>query len=151
RGAGIWKSTDSGATFNERRAGHFQHDGSNQRLLCVPGNAGNLYFSSGTQNAPPTGQAFYECQDGDSMICTNIVGGSTSPNDGTVKYGKTVTDVNAFGTGKTQSGSGYPCFYFYGSIDQANMGYYRTCDHFKTFTSLFDSNAGPTTRYQLSF
>jgi acid stress chaperone HdeB len=82
-GAGIWKSTDSGATFKQRRAGHFQNDGSNQRLLCVSGSAGNLYFSSGTQNAPPTGQTFYG-QGGGSVTCTGIVRGSTSPNDGTV-------------------------------------------------------------------
>lgn len=115
---GIYRSTNSGATFTRVVSGAFS-GGPNVQMRSAPGEAGVFYYTSG--NDTPTGtQAFYECVDTGTVTCSAVAG---------------VTDVWAFGFGKAQTGQSYPTIYFYGEYN-GTFGMWRDDAHHSTFTQL---------------
>lgn len=116
--AGIWRSSDGGASWVKE--GYFNtgfpNSTFNARLECVPGSAGDMYFSSGSQNGPhPNDQGFYECLDKSQMLsCRKFFN---------------VKDVWAFGFGAPAlHDAAYPTIYLYGAVNNT-MGYWRSTDH----------------------
>jgi chitodextrinase len=121
--AGIYKSTDGGSTWSRVHTGAF--DVSNQsffnaQMRTVPGEAGNIFFTSGPATGDPVGKAFHRSTDGGATW--------TSVNN--------VTDVWSFGFGKAQpGGGGYPAIYIYGWVNGVG-GVWRSDDNAATWTQL---------------
>jgi hypothetical protein len=102
--AGVYKSTDGGSTWLRvytRTLGKYTVY--NAQMRAVPGEAGNIFFTAGSQVCPcPTRQSFYKSTNGGTTW-------STVAN---------VQDVWTFGFGKAKPGSdGYPALYLYGWVN----------------------------------
>ena len=103
--SGVYKSTDGGSSWNLAHAGTFDRNVSiyNAQMRTVPGKAGHIFFTSGSQTCPcPGGRAFHRSTDGGSSWST-------------VTY---VQDVWSFGFGAAKPESnGYPALYLYGWVN----------------------------------
>ncbi len=111
--AGVYKSTDGGATFTKVKDGVFTSwivDEFNAKMRCVPDHEGNLFYTAGSVQGPPTG-SFWRSTDGGATW-------TAIPN---------VLEVDAFGFGKAKPGSSYPTIYIAGWVDEA-WGIYRSTD-----------------------
>jgi hypothetical protein len=71
-------------------------------LKSVPGEAGHLFFTAGSQAPDSASQPFWHCVDTGTMSCSS-----------SDSYVTGVTDVAAFGFGATKSGDTYPALYCY--------------------------------------
>jgi hypothetical protein len=104
----------------------------NAKLRCVPGNAGDMYFSSGYQTPGPyphTDLTFEECTDSAGTVTCNAVPG-------------TIHEVWAFGFGKAKpGGSGYPAIYLAGWVNGV-YGIWESDNHATTWTKLTDFPLG---------
>ena len=102
--AGIYTSTDSGATWTRTRVGFFASegvDGFAAKLRTVPNNAGNLFYSAGDVGGSVTG-SFYKCTDGGTTF--NAVAN--------------VLEVRCFGFGAAKPGGvGYPAIFIVGWVN----------------------------------
>jgi hypothetical protein len=144
--AGIYKGVYNGSTWTWTTAlsGHIDAvDGFSAKLRSVPGNAGDMFYSSGnaTPGPYPHNTLFYECTDSAGTVTCSSV--------------SNIKEVWAFGYGAAISGgSGYPSIYIAGwaNCGQTGInncpsgasgytwGIWRSTDHASTWKFL---NAAP--------
>jgi hypothetical protein len=125
RAAGIYQSTDGGATWSHVYARSFPNSGYSAQMRSVPEQAGHLFFTSGTQSAPhPAEQAFYRSTDGGKTW--NVV--------------PDVKEVFSFGFGKAPPGRSYPAIFIYGWVNRV-LGIWRSDDNASTWKQM--SNGFP--------
>ena len=122
--AGVYKSTNSGSSWSLVHSGIFDTSNASQfnaTMLAVPGQAGNLFYTSGQQAPlPGTPQIFHRSIDSGTTWTTVT----------------NVTNVFAFGFGKAKpGGGGYPAIYIYGQVS-GTFGLYRSDDNAATWTLL---------------
>ncbi len=111
--AGVYKSTDGGATWTKVKDGYFTSwiaDAFNAKMRCVPDHEGNLFYTAGPLDGGLFG-SFFRSTDGGATW-------TPLPN---------VMEVNAFGFGKAAPGSSYPTIYIAGYLD-GTWGIYRSTD-----------------------
>lgn len=123
--AGVYKSTDGGATWSRVYAGSFPNSSYNAQMRSVPGKEGHLFFTSGVQSPPhPANQSFYR----------SVNGGATWSTVGGVK------EVFSFGFGKAAPGQAYPAIFIYGWVN-GELGIWRSDDNASTWKQI--SNGFP--------
>ena len=112
---GLWATTDGGATWSRRFSGEIAPlSVYNAKLRAVPGEAGNLFFTTGGLDGLDTD--FKRSTDGGATWTT--VAGATR-----------VLDV---GFGKAADGASYPTIFFAGKYN-GTYGIWRSTDNAATF------------------
>jgi photosystem II stability/assembly factor-like uncharacterized protein len=102
--AGLFRSTDGGASWTRVRAGELTpFSGFNAKLKAVPGKAGHLFFTGGQQSGDAPSGPFVRSTDGGA----------------TWKELPGVLEVHAFGFGKEAPGSTYPTVFIAGWVKGA--------------------------------
>ena len=125
-GDGIYKSTDSGATWSKVSSFNPASRGFDQHLIGIPGQAGHFLITGGyLDNATPPqpGGALYRSTD-DGVTWPAITN---------------VGEVWCMDYGTTVSGQSYPTIYFAGWANRGSgmeFGVWKTIDNFSTFTLL---------------
>jgi hypothetical protein len=120
--AGVYKSTDGGATWSHVHTGSFPNSSFSAQMRSVPAKPGHLFFTSGIQSPPhPANQLFYRSVDGGATW--NAV-----PN---------VKEVFSFGFGKAAPGQTYPAIFIYGWVNNA-LGIWRSDDNTLTWKQISD-------------
>jgi photosystem II stability/assembly factor-like uncharacterized protein len=121
--AGVYKSTDGGATWSHVYARPIDgRSGYNAQLRSVPGQAGHLFFTSGDQSGShPASQRFYRSTDGGA----------------TWKAIANVNEVWSFGFGKAAPGKTYATVFIYGWVNRT-LGVWRSDDQCVTWTQISD-------------
>lgn len=130
-GNGVYITTNSGATWTQQLAGYIEANhslaGFNSKIISVPGNAGQLFYTPGNQ----TGQT--------------PSSGSTEPFYRSINSGITwtivtnVTGVQTFNFGAVAPGKTYPSIYIFGYVSGILAVWYST-DNAATWTSLGNPN-----------
>lgn len=123
--AGVWRSTDGGATWTQRFSGDIgDYADQRARFSAVPGQAGHLFWASGSLGASAR-PALRRSTDGGATW-------SNVPN---------VTAVAAFGFGAAQPGASYPAIYIAGRVGDL-YGIWRSSDNAASWTQLGDYPTG---------
>lgn len=133
--AGIYKGVYTGSwAWTRAMTGTFDgNDNNNGALRCVPGNSGDMFWSSGNVTDTnfanyPHSLSFYECTDSVGTVTCGTVAN--------------VKEVWCFGFGAAKpGGSGYPSIYIVGWVTQNGgasyqYGVWRSTDHAVTWTNL---------------
>lgn len=116
--AGLWATTDGGATWTKRFNGEITpFSVFNAKLRAVPGQAGNLFFTTGGLDGI------------DSPLKRSTDGGTTWT---TVTGATRVLDI---GFGKAATGSTYPTIFFAGKYN-GTYGIWRSTDNAATFKEI---------------
>jgi hypothetical protein len=107
--AGIYRSKDSGATWTQIYTNGFPGAGTNDKLRAVPGYAGHLFYTAGSQGNPPGSSPagnFYRSTNADTAM------------KGTQRWQAiaNVSGVIAFGFGKIKPGGDYPTVFIAGYV-----------------------------------
>ncbi|HUO50275.1 MAG TPA: hypothetical protein VMU25_01795, partial [Candidatus Paceibacterota bacterium] len=123
---GVFRSTDGGATWTLLHSGELTTGSNfNAWLRSVPGEAGNLFFTTGAQGSVssphPTNTPFMRSTDG-GATWTNV------PN---------VKEVFSFGFGKPATAGGYPTIFIAGYVNNV-WGVWRSDDNAATWTQIAD-------------
>jgi hypothetical protein len=106
---GVYKSTDGGINWSRVHTGALNiYDGFNAIMRCVPGNAGNLFWTAGGVGGSTSG-SFYRSTDGGATW-------TALPN---------VLEVYAFGFGAPSTPGAYPAVYIFGWVSGV-PGIYRS-------------------------
>ena len=104
-GYGVYESTNGGVSWTQVSNIDFSGSGANSELQSVPGEAGNLFWSSGPLGGQgsqePVGAPFYQSTNGGATW-------TAVPN---------VLDVNCFGFGAPAPGQSYPTIYIVGWVN----------------------------------
>jgi hypothetical protein len=117
----LYESTNQGDTWTKVFSGHIAtNDTWWAKLRAVPGQGGNLFFTSGKDFTDPLKRSTDRGRTWSSV-----------PN---------VTGVTDFGFGKAAPGKTYPSIYIYGSVSSV-LGVWRSDDNCATWKQL--SNAWP--------
>lgn len=121
--AGLYKSTDGGASFERIYTGAIAAASSyHAKLASVPGQQGNLFFTSGSQDGPNPGATnFMRSKDGGKTW--TAVGG--------------MQEVVAFGFGAHAPSQTYPAIYVAGYYN-GKYGIWRSDDDAQSWTNLGD-------------
>ena len=100
-GEGVYETTNGGVSWTQVYSGQISpYSYYNAELESVPGEAGNLFFTGGTQSGFPS-EGFYQSTD-QGATWTAV------PN---------VTEVNCFGFGAPAPGQSYPSIYIVGYVN----------------------------------
>jgi hypothetical protein len=125
-GGGVYKSTDSGATWAQQLSGQpngsTNENGNTAMLKAVPSNAGHLFFTTRFNGGE---QLSFSNNGGTSWTSVSINGLSST------------NKISAFGFGATFPGQSYPAIYvvgYGGSVSNANWGVWR-CTNFNPSTA----------------
>lgn len=129
---GIFKSTDSGATWAQTNSGSPFYlnlaEGLAIRLKCVPGQNNHLFLTGGfkdTGTPPDTSSLFWRSTDGGVTWASLL----------------NMYNIWCFSFGTTVSGQTYPTVYFVGWYN-GNFGVYKTIDNFTTVVRLGEQYPG---------
>lgn len=127
---GLYRSSDGGETWTLQRAGELGNfTGYHAKLKAVPGKAGHLFFTAGTQgsatDAHPSGNELWRSTDGGATF-------TTIPN---------VNEVVAFAFGKSKSEGGYPAIFIAGWVGKV-WGIYRSDDEGASWVKFGDYPLG---------
>ena len=127
-GAGLFETTNGGQTWTEVYKGAIATWAANFELMSVPGEAGNLFFTSGIQgngNNPPSYAQF--------MMSTNQGKTWTAvPN---------VLEVLCFGFGAAAPGQTYPSIYIVGYVNNV-YGVWQSTNTGQSWTQIGTQPAG---------
>ena len=122
---GVYRSTDGGDTWTRLTTTPFAFSGYHAKLKTVPGKAGHLFYTSGTQGGPD------DAHPGAVPFKRSIDGGTTwSDVSG-------VAEVLAFGFGKEAIPGGYPTIFIAGWVNNV-YGIYRSLDNAVTWEKIGD-------------
>lgn len=120
--AGIYRSTDGGVSWFHVSSMRFANSSYNAQMRTVPGQSGQLFFTSGHQSGPhPANQRFYRSVDGGA----------------TWKAIAKVREVWSFGFGHAAPGQSYPTVFIYGWVEGV-LGIWRSDDECVTWTKISD-------------
>jgi len=127
--AGIWKSTDGGATWAQVHHGNlvsYTRDYWQVSLRCVPGKSGHLFFATGQVGSPgqlqPDTAAYFMRSTDHGATWTAV------PN---------VLEVSVFGFGAAAPNAAYPSVYIVGWVNQGSgytYGIWKSDDNCVTWT-----------------
>ncbi|MFK8031445.1 MAG: dockerin type I domain-containing protein [Gammaproteobacteria bacterium] len=122
--AGVWRSTDSGASWQQRFDGELESFSRfNALLKAVPEQAGHLFFTTGALNGI------------DAPLKRSVDGGETWSNV------TGMTRVSAFGFGQRAVGSNYPAVYLAGKYN-GEYGLWRSLDNTQNWQRIGQFVAG---------
>lgn len=113
---GVYKISADGTSCSRMTTANFDPttvDGYGAMMKAVPGIAGHLFFTAGSQDPDNASQAFWHCTDTGTMSCSS-----------SDSYVTGVTDVTAFGFGAPKPGDTFPALYIYGRVG-GDPGWWR--------------------------
>ena len=125
-GHGVYETTDGGVAWTQVYSGTFPGSGFNSELQSVPGEAGNLFYTSGPQggaaspaSSHPFNTDFYELTNGGATW-------AAVPN---------VLEVQNFGFGAPATLGGYPTIYIVGWVNDV-YGIWQSTNDAKSWTKI---------------
>ena len=122
-GYGVYESTNGGVSWTQVSNIDFSGSGANSELQSVPGEAGNLFWSSGPLGGrgsrEPVGAPFYQSTNGGATW-------TAVPN---------VLDVNCFGFGAPAPGQSYPTIYIVGWVNDV-YGIWQSYNDAQSWTQI---------------
>jgi hypothetical protein len=121
-GGGVYKSSDSGATWPQRTIAPFPVEGGNPMLRSVPGKAGHLFYTGGQGFNPSHPQAF--------KLWRSTDGAQTWTDANSL-----LREVWCVGFGATFPGASYPTVFAYGWYNGVS-GIWRSIDNCVSFQKI---------------
>lgn len=127
-GNGVFKTTNGGSSWTNVYSGYIESNssesGANSRIMSVPGQSGNLFYTSGwlsgtTYSTPVADEYFYRSTNG-GATWTQV------PN---------VLSVSTFGFGAAAPGHSYPAIYIVGFVSGV-YGIWQSVDNATTWIQL---------------
>src|SRR3984885_5342893 len=126
-GKGVFETTNGGASWTNVHSGYIESNGSlsgfNSTIMSVPGEAGNLFYTGGSQSGAtptaPVNEGFYRSTDGGKTW-------STVAN---------VLDVSTFGFGAAAPGQSSPAIYIVGYVNSV-YGIWQSINNAQSWTNI---------------
>lgn len=131
-GNGVYITTNGGAAWTQQKSGYIESNsswsGANSTILSVPGNAGNLFYTSGdrTGTSPSGGSAVPFYRSTNAGVAWTAV--------------SNVTGVTCFNFGAVAPTKTYPSIYIVGFVSGV-YGVFVSTDNADTWTNLGNANA----------
>ena len=129
-GKGVFETTNGGQSWSNVHPGYIESNSSlsgfNTSIQSVPGEAGNLFYTSGpigTPSATPANSPFYRSTNGGATW-------TAVPN---------VLDVFSFGYGAAAPGQSYPAIYIVGYVSGV-YGIWQSADNAQSWTNIGGAN-----------
>src|ERR1700729_633122 len=126
-GKGVFETTNGGASWTNVHSGYIESNGSmagfNSTIMSVPGEAGTLFYTGGSQSGAtptaPVNEGFYRSTDGGKTW-------STVAN---------VLDVSTFGFGAAAPGQSSPAIYIVGYVNSV-YGIWQSTNNAQSWTNI---------------
>src|ERR1700729_3921663 len=126
-GKGVFETSNGGASWTNVHPGYIESNGSlsgfNSTIMSVPGEAGNLFYTGGSQSGAtptaPVNEGFYRSTDGGKTW-------STVAN---------VLDVSTFGFGAAAPGQSSPAIYIVGYVNSV-YGIWQSINNAQSWTNI---------------
>lgn len=126
-GYGVFKTTNGGASWTNVHSGYIESNASlsgfNSTIMSVPGYAGHLFYTGGSQSGStattPVSEPFYRSTDG-GATWTAVAN---------------VLAVSTFGFGAAATGQSYPAIYIVGYVNNV-FGIWQSNDNAQTWTNI---------------
>ena len=125
-GQGVFETTNGGSSWTNVHPGYIESNSSlagyNSQIMSLPGEAGNLFYTSGPQgtiSSTPANSPFYRSTNGGATW-------TTIPN---------VLDVFCFGFGAAAPGQSYPAVYIVGYVGNV-YGVWQSTNNAQSWTNI---------------